>query len=109
MMKRTATYQLDQRLEYTRVPSRSTKALPLQRYVPSRGFSRERGNGDVSGILNQGVSKRGAIGPNPLLATGLLVFGRVSCPVGNRLFGMALGLRAEILPDSEIGRASCRA
>ena len=99
-MERAASLQPKPRqLHPKRAPHRP-KALPLQRYVPSRGFSRERGNGDVSGILNQGVSKRGAIGPNPLLATGLLVFGRVSCPVGNRLFGMALGLRAEILPDS---------
>src|SRR5437867_4029963 len=54
------------------------------------------------------VSKRGTIGPHPLLATGLLVFGRVSCPAGNRLFGMALGLRAEILPDGVQGTRAHR-
>src|SRR3989442_2035177 len=47
-----------------------------------------------------GVSKLGAIGTHPLLTTGLFVFGRVPGPAGNRVLRMALGLRAEILPDS---------
>ncbi|HYS61306.1 MAG TPA: hypothetical protein VEM27_11995 [Gemmatimonadales bacterium] len=45
------------------------------------------------------MSKPGAIRTHPLLATGLLVFGRVSRPAGNHVLWMALGLRAEILPD----------
>ena len=55
-----------------------------------------------------GFSKLCTIGTHPLLTSGLFVYGRVPSPAGNRVLWMALGLRAEILPDSVQGTRAHR-
>ncbi len=49
--------------------------------------------------MSLACSKSVTIRTHPLLATGLLVFGRVSGPAGNRFFWMAFGLCTEILTN----------